>query len=285
MEEKPKITDLIKKHASNKIFVISAAAFILILLAGTGTHYYLNAKKERNETKDKITAGVTPTPTAAPTFAPAPSATPTTTPTPAAAPTAKPTPKATATPVPTPTPQARPVLYLPFAQANDSAGLIPMGETVYHPKPSNPYGHGGIDFQWNSNIPITAALAGTVDGIYVGYHPNTWDVVVKTGKYAVGYYELESYNPSLSVGSPVSVGTFIGYPQHPGGTHEGYRMIHWEFGYWNSTYPRYVNRFCPMTYFESASKVRIENIWAATQWEHKSSFPYICSGDYYSMNE
>lgn len=170
--------------------------------------------------------------------------------------------------------EARIVLSVPFTAGDLPFMLIPMGETVYHPKPTNPEGHPGIDFFWDHQATIVASAPGTVAYLETGYWAETWDVVVRTGKYLVGYTELGSYNPALHVGTQIDAGTFIGYP----GPQPGRWMIHWEFGY--DLGFRYPDRLCPMTYFDDASRATMERIWAGTTWEYKTQFPDICSGDF-----
>ncbi len=172
---------------------------------------------------------------------------------------------------------------LPFADTDTPYGLIPLGETVNHPKPANPRGHPGIDFQWNHKASILAAADGVVTDIVNVDHPsapNTWDVlVISNNCYQIGYTELESHNPALSIGGAITAGSFIGYPQHPPGSHSTYRMIHWEFGYF-ADYKMYPDRLCPMTYFDSHASALIEQVWANTAWESKPQFPLVCSGDF-----
>ncbi len=174
---------------------------------------------------------------------------------------------------------------VPFDNANAPYGLIPMGETAYHPKPANPRGHPGIDFQWNYKARIIASVDGVIANIREGYWPNTWDVsVLSKNCYKIGYTELESYNSALAVGQTIAAGSFIGYPQHPSGTGDSYRMIHWEFGYetGHSVEP---TRLCPMAYFDAASRAHIEQIWADVNWwEYKPQFPLICSGDFNGLD-
>lgn len=207
------------------------------------------------------------------------------------APTSTPTSNASSSPSSSSTDQpvaeTRPVLYLPFNFNILPDGLMPMGETINHPKPQNPNGHPGIDFQWNnptSTISILAAMDGEVTGIIGNdYHVGTYDISTKNGRYRVTYTELESLNPNLKVGDTVKVGDLIGHPQHPASVTDqpNYRMIHWEFGYHSDYNAFWGDRLCPMTYFEASAKSKIESIWAATNWpEMKAQFPDICSGDY-----
>ena len=177
------------------------------------------------------------------------------------------------------------ILSVPFDKQDPPFGLIPMGETVYHPKPQNPMGHPGIDFQWDHQAPILASVGGEIIDIEKGESwVNLWDVRIRSGIYQISYTELESYNPELIVGIKIKVGTLIGYPQHPDKITDQpkYRMIHWEFGYFTGS--KYPDRLCPMNYFDATSRAILETIWANTQWEYKKDFPNICSGDYENKN-
>lgn len=195
------------------------------------------------------------------------------------------------TPIPTETPQAqtRPVLYLPFSGAIMPDGLMPMGETINHPKPQNPDGHPGIDFQWNnpSGLPvITASMDATVTGIRASdSHAGAYDVATRSGLYEVDYTEMGSVTSGLTVGDNLHVGDAVGTPQHPAGVTDqpNYRMIHWQFGYGSedTSLAFSVRRLCPMTYFATSAKSTIEAIWSTTDWpEMKENAPNICSGNY-----
>jgi murein DD-endopeptidase MepM/ murein hydrolase activator NlpD len=171
---------------------------------------------------------------------------------------------------------------LPFAAEDDARELIPMGETINHP--DSPHGHPGIDFSWDHDVPIIASAAGIVTKIQRHEDGRTWDVEVVTGDYAVRYTELESYNPELKKGQRIAQGSWIGQPGHPLDLPDGNRRhysIHWEFDY--DTF--WVDRLCPMTYFDDDSRQRIERIWARSTWQHKAESPDICSGFYYGRDE
>lgn len=187
-------------------------------------------------------------------------------------------------------PQTRPVLYLPFNFSLLPDSIMPMGETINHPKPQNPNGHPGIDFQWTNpeSIPeIRSSMAGTVTAIKANEHwAGAFDVATSNGAgYGVDYTELGGVKEGLKVGDTVNVGDLIGYPQHPSGITDqpNYRMIHWQFGYVseNTDNTFVMTRLCPMSYFESGAKSQIESLWAATNWpEMKANAPDICSNDY-----
>lgn len=185
--------------------------------------------------------------------------------------------------------EERIVLSLNFDNSNMPNGLTPMGETITHDIKTNPRGHEGIDFQWDKKVPIYAFADGTVVAIErsEGHTDSViYDVGVKTGKYLNSYTELEDYNRNLTVGEVIKQGEFIGYPWHPTGTHEGYRMIHWNFGYWfDSGKNIYPERICPLTYFDNESLAEIQNIWKIASWDHRDEFPLICNGPFENLDK
>ena len=171
---------------------------------------------------------------------------------------------------------------LPFAEEDDARELIPMGETINHP--DAPHGHPGIDFSWDHDVPIIASAAGIVTKIQRHEDGHTWDVEVVTGDYAVRYTELESFNPALKKRQRISKGSWIGQPGHPLDLPDGNRnhySIHWEFDY--DTF--WIDRLCPMTYFDEDSRRRIERIWDRSTWQYKDRFPDICSGPYFGRDK
>lgn len=179
---------------------------------------------------------------------------------------------------------------LPFSKENEAQNLIPMGETINHPKPQVPKGHPGIDFAWNENVPIISVADGVVSDIRQQDHG--WLVAVVSGGYVSRYKELDSYNSELKVGQHVPKGGLIGYPNHPtspdgGNSHYG---IHWEFAY-NSSFEflPWVDRLCPMSYFDDDAKKRIETIWDQvppdSNQNMKKIFLHICSGDYFGKDD
>ena len=75
-------------------------------------------------------------------------------------------------------------IILPFAAQYDSVtSLIPMGETIYHPKPQVPNGHPSIDFVSQQSYPFIAAADGKVNKIIMGGSSDGADVVVGSGDY------------------------------------------------------------------------------------------------------
>ncbi len=172
-------------------------------------------------------------------------------------------------------PHKRIVLHVPYEFSDPPSNLIPMGETIFHPKPRAPQGHPGIDFQWNHVTNIIASADGTISSItQTPDHFNNWDIEVSSWPYAVRYKELEDYDSTLKVGSSIKTGQFLGHPMH--GHPNAAIQIHWEFASTSSLR----DRFCPITYFDDASRQSIESIWVKSTWQYKSQFPDICSGDY-----
>jgi len=174
-----------------------------------------------------------------------------------------------------------------FSDVPDS--MIPMGETINHPKPKVPNGHPGIDFGYNGSKlhNVISSADGTVSSITKGAsEPGKWDVEINNGFYNLRYKEMEDYNPAFHPGYKVKEGDFVGhygiYQEKDGIVHE---QIHWEFA--SASLLR--DRFCPLTYFDAKSLKSINELWAKVPPEAnqnmKAKFPYICSGDYYGKEE
>jgi len=180
------------------------------------------------------------------------------------------------------------VISLPFAPEYDaSTGMIPMGETIYHPKPQVPNGHPGIDFGWdNLKVPVIASADGTLTRINPGSSSGT-DVTVQNGVYELRYTELQTVAPGLNVGQKIKKGDFIGYPGEFNDGTNGFTHynLHWEL----ASISVLKDRFCPMAYFDPDSRARIEAIWAKVPPDDnqgmKRQFPNICSGDYSNKTE
>lgn len=169
--------------------------------------------------------------------------------------------------------QEKIIISLPYAPSQPTSSIVPMGETLYHPKPQNPEGHPGIDFQWNLGKPIDiiACIDGEVISAMKTPNHNKWDVTVKTGNYAIAYHELETIDSKITQGAKVVLGQRIGEPGKFNGNH--YNM-HWELRLGS-------RRICPLSYFNLESKARIEKEWADTnEPKIKRNAPDICSGDY-----
>jgi len=169
--------------------------------------------------------------------------------------------------------QEKIIISLPYAPSQPTSSIVPMGETIFHPKPQNPEGHPGIDFQWNLGKPIDiiACIDGEIISAMKTPSHNKWDVTVKTGNYAIAYHELENIDSKIIQGAKIVLGQRIGEPGKFDGNH--YNM-HWELRLGT-------NRICPLNYFTPDAKARIEKSWANTNWpELKRNAPDICSGDY-----
>ncbi len=176
-------------------------------------------------------------------------------------------------------PHKRIVLHVPYDLNDPPTSIIPMGETIYHPKPQVPSGHPGIDFQWgHPDAKILASAAGVITSIkQTPEHYNNWDIEVGSWPYVVRYKELEDYDHGLKTGSHVQAGQFLGYPENNSAKGaQAAIQIHWEFASLSTTR----DRFCPMTYFDEASRQSVEAIWAKSTWQYKNQFPDVCSGDY-----
>ena len=167
--------------------------------------------------------------------------------------------------------------------------MIPMGETINHPKPQVPNGHPGIDFGYDGSKlhNVVASADGTVTSIKKGAsNPGKWDIEISNSFYLLRYKEMEDYNPLFQPGHKVKEGDFVGhygiYQEKDGNVHE---QIHWELA--STSLLR--DRFCPLTYFDAQSLKSINTLWAKVPPEAnqnmKAQFPYICSGDYYGKDE
>ncbi|MHB8604391.1 MAG: hypothetical protein ACYDCK_03965 [Thermoplasmatota archaeon] len=183
-------------------------------------------------------------------------------------------------------PHDRIVISLPF-EANDTPSyMIPMGETIYHPKPQVPHGHPGVDFQWANGT--SHALLAVADGVFWSAklgasEPGKWDIEVKSGEYLVRYKELDDYNASLHFPSHVAKGQIIAHAGHYCDPQHCWFNVHWELASMSTLQ----DRWCPVTYFDDASRAAIERVWANVPANDtvKSRFPDICSGDYTAKSE
>jgi len=180
-------------------------------------------------------------------------------------------------------PHTKAQLILPFASEYDHlTGLIPMGETKFHPKPGNPHGHPGIDFGGEERFPLIAGMDGTVTSIDSNDPQDSqYDIVIQSGAYQLRYFEVD--DAAVTKGQKVKQGDLVAYLQKAGGesTNETeHYTTHWEFG---SSSPIF-DRWCPLTYFTAESLARINAIWDRVDRNAyqgiKSESPSICSGDY-----
>ncbi len=186
-------------------------------------------------------------------------------------------------------PHKKITIRVPYEFSDVPDSMIPMGETINHPKPQVPHGHPGIDFQYNDNRShnVVASVDGIVTSITQGESdPGKWDVQINNGFYNLRYKEMENYNQAFHLGYRVKEGDFVGhfgiYREKDGTVHE---QIHWELA--STALLR--DRFCPLTYFDLQSLKSIEELWVKVPLEAnqnmKAQFPYICSGDYYAKEE
>lgn len=182
-------------------------------------------------------------------------------------------------------PHQRITISIPFDKKDPPQNLIPMGETIAHPKPQVPNGHPGIDIQWDHSTNILSSSDGEVSSIkQTPEHFNNWDLEVSSGVYRLRYKEMQDYNQDLKVGSKVKKGDFIGHPGHFTFTDSpGHYQIHWEF----ASASLILDRWCPMNYFDAESKKIMEEAWDKIPADNqfKEKFPYICSGDYFGKEE
>lgn len=182
-------------------------------------------------------------------------------------------------------PHQKIIISVPFDKNNLPRELIPMGETIAHPKPEVPNGHPGVDFKWDDNANILSSSDGEVIAIkQIPEHFNNWDLEVSSGPYRLRYKELQDYNLNLKVGSKVKKGDFIGHPGHfVFADGHGDYQLHWELA--SSSF--ILDRWCPMSYFDQESKKIMEEVWGKVPQHNqfKSEFPHICSGDYYGKEE
>lgn len=174
--------------------------------------------------------------------------------------------------------QEKIIISLPYAPSQPTNSIVPMGETLYHPKPRNPEGHPGIDFQWNLGQPIDiiACYGGEIIFAERTESHNKFDVHIKSGNYTIVYAELENIDSRIIQGAKVILGQRIGEPGKFDGNH--YNM-HWELRVGTK-------RICPLSYFNPESRARIEKEWANTKDPRiKKNAPEICSGDYKESGE
>jgi len=179
-------------------------------------------------------------------------------------------------------------IILPFAAQYDvETKLIPMGETIYHPKPKDPNGHPGIDFVSQKPFPFIASADGTISKMVKGGSSDGTDIYISSGPYSIVYKEMDSNNMFVKLGQQVKQGDKIAMPDPKydtnatsGKSDSVHYSTHWEFA---SASP-IQDRFCPLTYFTPDSLKRIDVIWSNVGQSDfnnmKQQFPNICNGDY-----
>lgn len=171
---------------------------------------------------------------------------------------------------------------LPFAESEDyQVSLIPMGEKIEHNEANgNPDGHAGIDFGFQKETQILSVADGWVSG--VDYTDEGINVVVLSGAYKVTYKELNSIEPGIHFLTRLEQGQVIGVtgcvgenckfdPVNPRSS-----QLHWEF----SSASMYLDRLCPLGYFDESARARVEAIWDSVpeQNQFKIQYPLICNG-------
>lgn len=176
---------------------------------------------------------------------------------------------------------------LPFSPEVDAeTGLIPMGEKFEHNESNgNPNGHPGIDFGWNKETKVLAIA----DGRIINIRKNSDNQIIVEQSlgfyYRTIYQELNKLEPDIKVSSNVKKGQVIGQTgtdrsgfsgPPPKGGPSG--QLHWDF----TSSSMFINRLCPLNYFDEDSKRRIEKIWAnvPSTDKFKKEYPDICSGFY-----
>ncbi|AKM82640.1 TPA: M23 family peptidase [Candidatus Berkelbacteria bacterium] len=181
---------------------------------------------------------------------------------------------------------------LPFPKEADSyTDLIPMGEIEQWHNASTglPNGHPGIDFGWEKETDILAVADGRIINIRKN-HEGQYIVEQSLGLYyRTVYQELNKLEPDIRFLAKIKKGQVIGQTGRP---HvEGMelqnsapsRQMHWDFS--SSSY--FINRICPVGYFDTDSRKRIEAIWARVKanGNFKPQYPDICNGYYENMED
>ena len=190
-------------------------------------------------------------------------------------------------------PPAEPIMILPFDVDHEPGGIMAMGETIIH-KREAPWGHPGIDFQFDHQAPLIAVADGTVIRIYEFEHPDMgqlFEVSIVFGPYISNYTKLGKVAESLQVDDRVTAGQVVGYPADIGAG-DGWHVTHWEFGTYKMFPEPKINpegkiitfnteRICPVPYFTESEQVRLSAIWdTANSPIPKDQFPDICNGPY-----
>lgn len=189
-------------------------------------------------------------------------------------------------------PHERITVQVPYRLTDPPSGIMPMGETIYHPKPQVPHGHPGIDFGWEAgdSHDVISSSSGAVASIIQGASdPGKWDVEVQSGVYSLRYKELEDLAAGLQIGDHVGANDLIGHAGHycdnsgPNAQEHCWFNFHWELASRSIA----MDRWCPVSYLDEISRQSLETIWSAISADHKvkSQFPYICSGDYAGKEE
>ncbi len=176
---------------------------------------------------------------------------------------------------------------LPFPASDEATGIRALGEV----EDVHPFGHPGIDFQWEHPASLIAVGDGTITSISRAEDEGepVWYLSLKLGEYLSTYKEIETYTPGLRKGSMVKEGDVLGTPHcidhvdQNGYTNTGCQ-VHWEWAY-ASFVPMLTgktDRLCPLTYFDTDARRRVDAIWAANvaRGNDLPGFPDLCSGEY-----
>src|SRR3989344_5599752 len=157
---------------------------------------------------------------------------------------------------------------LPFSAEHESKSMLPLGEK----EDVHPDGHPGIDFQWEYAAPLIATSDAKITSVAKAKDGNNEVIyiVLQSGEYTSSYKELDPTTVAVKKGDAVKQGDLIGYPHGTyfadSGGHTNYQL-HWEFGY--SSFPG-STRICPVNYFDSSSKARIDTLWARVKPTHNN---------------
>lgn len=181
-------------------------------------------------------------------------------------------------------PHQRLEISLPFnSDADAKVFLIPMGEKIEHNEANgNPDGHPGIDFGFQGVTPIIASADGWVFSAGMT-SAGSIDITTYSGPfYKITYKELNTIEPNIKRFAKVEKGQLLGYTgrdkiiEGRPTKEDGSGQIHWEFA--SSSF--FIDRLCPVEYFDAESKRRVEQIWAnvPADSEFKRDYPDICSG-------
>ncbi len=170
---------------------------------------------------------------------------------------------------------------LPFDKNDPPGQYIPMGETLEHPKPDNPKGHPGIDLLWHDETgqvlgTLVAIADGEITSIYKweeGIDAGEWDISIRHGDWMSTIGHFKEYDQSLSEGSTVTKGQYLGKGSN----------AHFEFGYWRHD-PRHPDRVCPLTYFDEESRKIFEAIPMMDKYI-EAGYTEFCDGDYKGLHE
>lgn len=176
------------------------------------------------------------------------------------------------------------VLGLPWSESDPPDGLIPMGETLYHP--DTPRGHPGIDLGWDDDAPhvVVAAHDAKVTRVKMGESTDgKWDVELRSGVFLLRYRELETVAPGVEPGARLARGDPVGTAgrfcddKGGGGAPHCWSNAHWEL----ASVSFLLDRWCPLPYFDAPSRAAIDALWESLPPSRiKTEFPDLCSGGY-----